>query len=176
MLLPRDTKPLQQPTPIDWPVKISLSSPDALRPMHTAEMDMLLHVEESVGEVVVDLNKVDRVAKEDVELLDRTVGVAEPLEVVAQAKLPTLDPIRISLDYMRPTLALSLRATNVRQCTILALRHDDTRTLYSTLSRLSRPSIHFFLQKSSTRIYDRSYQPWYSAFTLCTARAVLHFQ
>ena len=45
-----------------------------------------------MDEAVVDSNKADQEAREDVVILDRTVDVEEPPEVVAPASRPTHDP------------------------------------------------------------------------------------
>lgn len=108
----------------------------------------MLRVEGLVDEAAEDLSKADRVLREDVVPLDRTVDAEVLPGVVAQARLPTRDaPEHLPRSQDADFCPFS-QGSETRQCTIFALRHDDVKTLYSTLFRLSRPSISFLLAKS----------------------------
>ena len=80
------------PTPTSLQEKISTLSPADPRPMLMEEMDTLLvAVEDSTDEDVVDSNKADPEARVDVAISDRIVDVEEHLEAVAPANPPTHD-------------------------------------------------------------------------------------
>jgi hypothetical protein len=102
-----------------------------------AEMGTL-HVEGPVDEAVEGLSKADKVPKEDVVPLDRTVDAEVLLEVVAQARLPARDaPQHLPRSQVADFRPFS-QGSETRQCTIFALRHDDAKNtvlyLVSTLS------------------------------------------
>jgi hypothetical protein len=120
-----------------------MSSPAAPRPMRMVETDILRRVEELVAEAVVALNKVDRAVRVVAVLSDRT-GDGEVLLVAAElVRPPTLDLSCPHLQLQDADPCPLSQDRQTRQCMILALRHDDTKS--TVLYLLSAFLTYYFI-------------------------------